>query len=103
LYTAGVTQRQNLAVLLAQAGVILAVLIAATVLCGMDKIDGAAVTAVYGAALGAVGVTTMSLGNAAINGGPKPDLNKLAESSTEASVILAHKQAPSSHAETTGA
>lgn len=88
-YDAAVTQRQSLVVLLAQTVVAVSVLIASTVLAALDKIDGAAVTAIYGAAIGLVGPATVTLGSAMINGGPKPDYSQLANSSKEAAVALA--------------
>lgn len=88
-YDPAVTQRQSLAILLAQTVVAVAVLTAATVLAALDKIDGAAVTAIYGAAIGLVGPATVTLGSAMINGGPKPDFAQIARSSPEAAVALA--------------
>lgn len=88
-YDAVVTQRQSLAIMLAQTAVAVAVLAAATLLAAMSKIDGAAVMAIYGAAIGLVGPSTVTLGSAMINGGPKPDYRQLVNSSTEAAVALA--------------
>lgn len=88
-YAIAVTQRQSLAILLAQTVVAVAVLVAATVLAALDKIDGAAVTAIYGAAIGLVGPATVTLGSAMINGGPRPDYRQLANASPEAAVALA--------------
>jgi hypothetical protein len=83
------TQRQAFVTLIAQSGLALAALVCATVLAAMGRIDGAAVTAIIGTAIGLVGPSTVSLGTAAINGGPRPDLSKLAASSPEASIMFA--------------
>ena len=74
------TQRQSLAALLAQVGVAFAVLAGATVLCAMGKISGESLTALYGAAIGLASAGAATTAAAAINGGPKPDLTKLAVS-----------------------
>jgi hypothetical protein len=103
VYDDAVTQRQSLAVLLAQSVVAIAVLTASTVLAAMGKIDGAAVTAIYGAAIGLIGPATVTLGSAVINGGPRPDYRQLANASPEAAVALAshvphgHDPAPANH------
>lgn len=93
-YDAAVTQRQSLAILLAQTAVAVAVLTAATVLGAMDKIDGSAVTAIFGAAIGLVGPATVTLGSAVINGGPRPDYKQIVNSSQEAAVALASATPP---------
>lgn len=74
------TQRQSFYVLVAHLIVTIAVLIAATVLCGIGKLDQNAVVALFGAAIGLLGANGQSLGSAVINGGPKPDYNKLSQS-----------------------
>lgn len=93
-YDAAVTQRQSLAVLLAQSLVAVCVLTAATVLGALDKIDGSAVTAIFGAAIGLVGPATVTLGSAVINGGPRPDYKQMINSSPEAAVALASATPP---------
>ncbi len=74
------TQRQSLAALLAQVAVAFAVLAGATALCGIGKISGESLTALYGAAIGLASAGAAATAAAAINGGPKPDLTRLAES-----------------------
>lgn len=93
-YGVSMTQRQSLAALLAQVGVAFAVLIGATVLCGMDKINGEALTAIYGAAIGLAAAGAASTTAAAINGGPKPDLTQLAAQSPEIAERLTGAQVP---------
>jgi hypothetical protein len=88
----GVTQRQSLAILLAQLGISLAVLIAATVLAAMGVLDGEAVVALFGAAIGGVASGSATLGHSAINGGPKPDLNTLAASHPDVAARLSSGQ-----------
>lgn len=83
------TQRQSLTALLAQSLLAGAALVCATVLAAMSKIDGAAVTAIIGTAIGLVGPSTVTLGAAAMNGGPRPDLTKLAAASTTAAETMA--------------
>ena len=92
-YDAAVTQRQSLFALLAQVAVAVLALVGATVLCAMDKIDGAALTALYGTAIAASAAAATTTAQRAINGGPQPNLDKLAASSNEASVLLAEKHA----------
>lgn len=73
------TQRQSFALLIAHMLLALGILAAATVLCAIGKLQADAVIALFGAAVGLLGGNAQSLGQAAINGGPKPDLTKLAE------------------------
>jgi hypothetical protein len=93
-YDAAVTQRQSLFILLAQTAVAMCVLVAATVLGAMDKIDGSAVTAIFGAAIGLVGPATVTLGGSMLVGGPRPDYKQLANASPEAAAALAGSHAP---------
>lgn len=88
-YASSVTQRQSLVILLAQTVIVIVALVAATVLCGMGRLDSASVMAIFGAAIGLTGPSTVSLGSQMINGGPKPDYAQLARSSPEAAVALA--------------
>lgn len=74
------TQRQSFAVLVVHALVAIAVLSAATVLCYSGKLDSSAVIALFGTAIGLLGANGQALATQAINGGPKPDYNKLAQS-----------------------
>lgn len=71
-------------VLLAHMLVALGIITAATVLCAIGKLQSDALIALYGAAVGLLGGNAQSLGAAVINGGSKPDLTKLAESSPAA-------------------
>lgn len=88
------TQRQSFGTLIAYVVLILSALAAGTTLCALGKIDAAAVTTVLGAALGAAAVLIQSTATAAINGGPKPDLSKLAISDPYALQMLLSKQQP---------
>lgn len=74
------TQAQSFRLLIAHMAVALGILAGATVLCAIGKLQSDAVIALYGAAVGLLGGNAQSLGQAAINGGPKPDLTKLAQS-----------------------
>lgn len=78
-YDAAVTQRQSLAALLAQVGVSIAALVGATILCAMDKLEGEALVALYTAALALASTGAAATARQAINGGPKPDYTKLAQ------------------------
>lgn len=72
------TQRQSFAMLVAHSLVAVAILIAATVLCMAGKLDASAVIALFGAAIGLLGANGQTLATQVVNGGPKPDYNKLA-------------------------
>lgn len=72
------TQRQSFAVLVVHGLVAVAVLTAATILCYAGKLDSGAVIALFGTAIGLLGANGQTLATQAINGGPKPDYNKLA-------------------------
>lgn len=74
------TQRQSFAVLVVHGLVAVAVLAAATLLCYSGKLDSGAVIALFGTAIGLLGANGQTLATQAINGGPKPDYNKLAQS-----------------------
>lgn len=74
------TQRQAFATLIAHSVVALAILIAATVLCYATKLSADAVVALFGAAIGLLGANAQTLGAQVINGGPKPNYDKLAQS-----------------------
>ena len=87
------TQRQSLAALLAQVSVGFAVLAGATVLCAMGKIDGSALTALYGSAIALASTAAAATSAAAINGGPKPDLTKLAETNPAMAERITSQQA----------
>ena len=78
------TQRQSFGILIANGVVAVLIIVGAVVLCGIGKIDAAALTGLLGSAIGAVGVLGNSLGSASINGGPKPDLTRLAATHPEA-------------------
>lgn len=67
----------------------LAILAAATTLCAIGKLQSDAVIAIYGAAIGLLGGNAQSLGSAAINGGPKPDLNRMADRSAHDAMVAA--------------
>lgn len=82
-YDAVMTQRQSLAALLAQVGVSVAALVGATVLCAMGKLEGEALVALYTAALALASTGAAATARQAINGGPKPDLTKLAQTHPE--------------------
>lgn len=88
------TQRQSLAALLAQVVVALAALVGATVLAGLDKLNGEAIAVLYGAALALAGNAARDTAQAAINGGPQPDLTKLAEASPAIAERLAEHHLP---------
>lgn len=87
------TQRQSFAVLVAHSVVAIAILIAATVLCYAGKLSADAVVALFGAAIGLLGANAQSLGSQVINGGPKPNYDKLAVSDPAAlSAMMASQQ-----------
>ena len=88
------TQRQSFGTLIAYVALILSALGSATTLCALGKIDAAAATAVLGGAIGAAAVLIQSTSTAAINGGPKPDLSKLAGSDPYALQMLLAKNNP---------
>lgn len=73
----------------------IAVLTGATVLCALGKLQSDSLVVLYTAAIALIAGNAKSLGDAAINGGPKPDLTKLAESDprTAERVTLGTKQA----------
>lgn len=58
----------------------LAVLGAATLLCYAGKLDASAVVALFGAAVALLGSNAKDLGTGIVNGGPKPNYDKLAQS-----------------------
>lgn len=74
------TQRQSFGVLIAHGVIALALLASAALLCALGKIDAAAFTGLAGAVLGFAGGAGITQGQAIINGGPKPDMTKLAQS-----------------------
>lgn len=78
------TQRQAFATLIAHSIVALSILIAATVLCYAGKLSADAVVALFGAAIGLLGANAQVLGGQVINGGPKPNYDKLAVSDPQA-------------------
>lgn len=72
----------------------LAVLGAATLLCYAGKLDASAVIALFGAAIGLLGSNAQTLGNGIVNGGPKPNYDKLAASDpSELSRVLESQRA----------
>jgi hypothetical protein len=71
------TQRQSFGVLIAHVLTALALIVAGSVLAAMHVLSGEAVTGLFGAVLGFVGGASVSQGASIINGGPKPDLNRL--------------------------
>lgn len=99
-YDHAMTQRQSLAALLAQVGVSLAALTGATILCAMGKLQGEALVALYTAALALASTGAAATARQAINGGPKPDLTRLASENPSAAAayhLAAHPQ-PSTQA-----
>ena len=86
------TQRQSFGVLVAHALIALALIISASVLAALHVLDASAVTAIFGAVLGFAGGAGIAQGAAIINGGPKPDLTKLAATDPEAVARLLGKQ-----------
>lgn len=82
----------------------LSVLVAASILCAIDKLDSSAVIALFGAAIGLLGGNAQSIGTAVINGGPKPDYRMVAQVAPEqlAAIVAASmgKQAPTTTATT---
>lgn len=76
--------------LVVHAVIAIAVLAAATLLCYSGKLDSGAVIALFGTAIGLLGANGQTLATQAINGGPKPDYNKLArENPDELARVLA--------------
>lgn len=88
------TQRQSFGTLIAYVVLILSALGCATLLAVMDKIDSAAVMGILGGAVTGAAVLVHSTAQAAINGGPKPDLTKLAASDAAAVQAIVAKQPP---------
>lgn len=88
------TQRQSFGTLIAYVVLILSSLAASTVLAALGKIDSAAVMTVLGGVSGAAAVLIHSTATAAINGGPKPDLSKLAVSDPQALERMMAKASP---------
>lgn len=74
------TQRQSFAVLVVHGVVALAILLAATVLCYAGKLDASALVGLFGTAIALLGVNGAQLGSQIVNGGPKPNYDKLAKS-----------------------
>lgn len=71
----------------------LAVLGAATLLCYAGKLDASAVIALFGAAIGLLGSNAQTLGTGIINGGPKPNYDKLgATDPAELSRVLSNQR-----------
>ena len=85
------TQRQSFGTLIAYVTLILAAVACATALCALGKIDSAAAMAVLGGAVTGAAVLVNSTAAAAINGGPKPDMTKLAVSDPQALASLLAK------------
>lgn len=81
------TQGQSFRVLIAHMFVSILILAGATTLCALGKLQSDALIAIYGAAIGLMGGNAQSLGTAAINGGPKPNLDRMAETSTRDALI----------------
>lgn len=73
------TQRQSFAVLVVHAVVALSILLAATILCYAGKLDASAVVGLFGTAIALLGVNSGQLGQQIINGGPKPNYDKLGQ------------------------
>ena len=88
------TQRQSFGVLIAHGVIALALITAASVLAGLHVLDASAVTAIFGAVIGFVGGAGISQGAAIINGGPKPDMTKLAQVDPAALSMLLAKNQP---------
>lgn len=86
------TQKQSFAVLVVHAIVALSILLAATVLCYSGKLDASAVVGLFGTAIALLGVNSGQLGQQIINGGPKPNYDKLAVNDPEAFERLMQRQ-----------
>jgi hypothetical protein len=96
------TQKQAFATLLAHSVVALAILIAATVLCYAGKLSADAVVALFGAAIGLLGANAQTLGGQVINGGPKPNYDKLAQTNpAELERVLAGQRGDTPRGSTT--
>lgn len=94
------TQRQSFYVILIHAAVGVVIIVAAAVLTGLHDLEPAAFTAILGTVAGMVGLSGIQFGQAALNGGPKTDMVKLAQVSPNlAQQMMDHAYPPSPPAE----